>query len=87
MRVSYVGNQVKEDWDGTKTIDTESGRFAVVNCTTKEVAMTEIRIYKMVELGYDYPNGFGDSDESNYWFSIEDKEEYKQFMKDWKSTK
>lgn len=87
MKVSYVGNQVKENWDGTRTIDTKSGCFAVVTCTTKEVATVESRIGKMIELGYDYPNGFGDSEESNYWFTIEDKEEYKQFMKDWKSTR
>lgn len=87
MRVSYVGNQVKENWDGTRTIDTESGRFAVITCTAKEVAKAEVRVNKMVKLGYDSPNEFGDPEESNFWFTIEDQEEYKQFMKDWKSTK
>lgn len=87
MRVSYIGNQIKKNWDGTKTIDIKSGRFAVVTCTSKEITVAEIRVNKMIELGYDSPNEFGDPDESFYWFSIEDQEEYKQFMKDWISTK
>ncbi len=87
MKVSYVGNQVKENWDGTKTVDTKSGRFAVVACTSKENAIAEVRVNKMIKLGYDSPNEFGDPDESFYWFTIEDREDYKQFMKDWKSTR
>ncbi len=88
MKVTYVGNTFKEDIYGNKVVDTESGRFAVIYCKAKENSMAaQSRVNKMIDLGYDSPDEFGDPEESSYWFNIEDHEEYQQFMKDWKSTK
>lgn len=61
-------------------------RFGVVDFTNKEEAFGEEVVSKLYEQGWNY-DGFGDSDSTQCYFKVDDREEYEYFLEDYKEAK
>ena len=61
-------------------------RFAVVDYMTNEEAFGEEVVRKLYEQGWNY-DGFGDSDSTQCYFKVDDREEYEYFLEDYKEAK
>lgn len=78
-RVDYVGQSAynKED------------RFAVVNTTGNQDDINIVdALLNIVSESYDFKyDGFGDPTYTAYWIPVDDYNDYKVFMQEWKKAK
>ena len=82
MRVEYLGEDRGEKIDGIWIRKPCRYRFAIVGWTPKEEADAQEMVRMMYEIGWDY-----DGYDECAWFPVEDRDEYRVFMDDWKEAK
>lgn len=87
MKVTYIGKQLIENWDGTRHYDAKSEPAAQITFNIKEYDKAMVRINKLESLGWKTSGSFRNDDDFDYYYPLDSKEEYKDFMIDWKSTK
>lgn len=82
MRVYYESNYYEHrEYPSRKVM-----RFGVVDFSTNEEEFGEEVVHKLYQQGWSY-DGFGDMYSTQYYFPVDDKDEYEYFLKDYKWAK